>query len=84
MKALTVLRAAAALHAVVIGLQPVFAGIYLDGSPGGMRMHEPTGLAVVFVLTTGFFFSADFGFATGLVLLLDFVLACAMVPPQGS
>lgn len=49
MKALTVLRAAAALHAVVICLQPVFAGIYLDGSPGGMRMHEPTGLAVVFL-----------------------------------
>ncbi|WP_371404999.1 hypothetical protein OHA10_04945 [Kribbella sp. NBC_00662] len=49
MKALTVLRMTAALHAVAICLQPVFAGIYLDGSPGGMRMHEPTGLAIVFL-----------------------------------
>lgn len=44
-----VLRVTAGLHAVVICLQPVFAGIYLDGSPGGMRMHEPTGLAIVFL-----------------------------------
>jgi hypothetical protein len=49
MKALTVLRVAAGLHAVVICLEPVFAGIYLDGSPGGMRMHEPTGLVIVFL-----------------------------------
>ncbi|WUJ72687.1 hypothetical protein OG809_05325 [Kribbella soli] len=49
MKALMVLRVTAGLHAVVICLQPVFAGIYLDGSPGGMRMHEPTGLAIVFL-----------------------------------
>ncbi|WP_432881897.1 hypothetical protein ACQPYH_38285 [Kribbella sp. CA-245084] len=49
MKALTVLRVTAGLHAVVICLQPVFAGIYLDGSPEGMRMHEPTGLVIVFL-----------------------------------
>jgi hypothetical protein len=49
MKALTVLRVTAVLHAVAICLQPVFAGIYLNGSPDGMRMHEPTGLAIVFL-----------------------------------
>lgn len=49
MKALTVLRVTAGLHAVAICLQPVFAGIYLNGSPGGMRMHEPTGLVIVFL-----------------------------------
>ena len=49
MKALTVLRVTAGLHAVVICLQPVFAGIYLNGSPDGLRMHEPTGLAIVFL-----------------------------------
>ena len=49
MKALAVLRVVAGLHAVAICLQPVFAGIYLDGSPAGLRMHEPTGLAIVFL-----------------------------------
>ncbi|MER7248230.1 hypothetical protein [Kribbella sp. NPDC000426] len=49
MKALMLLRVTAGLHAVAICLQPVFAGIYLDGSPGGIRMHEPTGLAIVFL-----------------------------------
>ncbi|MFC6159209.1 hypothetical protein [Kribbella jiaozuonensis] len=39
----------AGLHAVAICLQPIFAGIYLDGSPSGIRMHEPTGLAIVFL-----------------------------------
>ncbi|TQJ17819.1 hypothetical protein [Kribbella jejuensis] len=47
MKGLYVLRVAAGLHALAICVQPVFAGIYLDGSPAGMRMHEPTGLALV-------------------------------------
>jgi hypothetical protein len=37
------------LHAVAICAQSVFAGIYLNGSPGGLRMHEPTGLAIVFL-----------------------------------
>jgi hypothetical protein len=49
MKAIYALRAAAGLHAVAICLQPVFAGIYLNGSPAGMRMHQPTGLALVFL-----------------------------------
>ena len=47
MKGLYVLRVAAGVHALGVCLQPVFAGVYLDGSPAGMRMHEPTGLVVV-------------------------------------
>lgn len=49
MKVLYALRATAGLHAVAICLQPVFAGVYLNGSPAGLRMHEPTGLALVFL-----------------------------------
>ncbi|HEY3558304.1 MAG TPA: hypothetical protein VGL05_12610 [Kribbella sp.] len=49
MKVIYALRATAGLHAAAICLQPVFAGIYLDGSPAGLRMHEPTGLALVFL-----------------------------------
>ena len=49
MKGLYVLRVVAGVHAVGVCLQPVFAGVYLNGSPAGMRMHEPTGLALVFV-----------------------------------
>ncbi|MFI5690291.1 hypothetical protein ACIA58_00505 [Kribbella sp. NPDC051586] len=49
MRALVVLRVTAGVHAVAICLQPVFAGLYLNGSPAGMRMHEPTGLALVFL-----------------------------------
>lgn len=52
MKSLTALRAVAGLHAVAICLQPVFAGIYLNGSGAAMRLHEPTGLALTF---TGLF-----------------------------
>ncbi|HWD78227.1 MAG TPA: hypothetical protein VG497_05085 [Kribbella sp.] len=47
MKVLYVLRVVAGLHALAICLQPVFAGVYLNGSPAGMRMHEPTGLVLV-------------------------------------
>ncbi|HZX01674.1 hypothetical protein [Kribbella sp.] len=49
MKVIYALRATAGLHAVAICLQPVFAGVYLNGSPAGMRMHEPTGHALVFI-----------------------------------
>ncbi|HEY3507955.1 MULTISPECIES: hypothetical protein [Kribbella] len=49
MKVLYALRGVAGLHAVAICLQPVFAGIYLNGSPAGLRMHEPTGHALVFI-----------------------------------
>jgi len=48
MKSLTALRLVAGLHAVAICLQPVFAGLYLNGSGAAMRMHEPTGLALTF------------------------------------
>jgi hypothetical protein len=49
MKIIYVLRVAACLHAVLICLQPIFAGIYLDGSPEGLRMHEPTGHVLVYL-----------------------------------
>ncbi|WP_328526284.1 hypothetical protein [Kribbella sp. NBC_00359] len=52
MMSLTALRLVACVHAVAICLQPVFAGIYLNGSGAAMRMHEPTGLALTF---TGLF-----------------------------
>ncbi len=52
MKSLIALRLVACLHAVAICLQPVFAGIYLNGSGAAMRMHEPTGLALT---VTGLF-----------------------------
>lgn len=48
MKSLTALRLVAGVHAVAICLQPVFAGIYLNGSGAAMRMHEPIGLALTF------------------------------------
>jgi hypothetical protein len=48
MMSLTALRLVACVHAVAICLQPVFAGIYLNGSGAAMRMHEPTGLALTF------------------------------------
>jgi hypothetical protein len=49
MKVLNVLRTTAGIHALAICLQPVFAGVYLDGSPAGVRMHEPIGLALAFL-----------------------------------
>ncbi|MEU4191143.1 hypothetical protein AB0E69_04535 [Kribbella sp. NPDC026611] len=49
MKSLWVLRVVAVVHAVAICLQPVFMGIYLDGTPAGLGMHETTGLSLVFV-----------------------------------
>ncbi|MEU8227941.1 hypothetical protein [Kribbella sp. NPDC048915] len=44
MRALIVLRVVAGVHALAICLQPLFAGLYLNGSPAGIRMHETTGL----------------------------------------
>ncbi len=52
MKSFTALRLVAGVHAVAICLQPVFAGIYLNGSGAAMRVHEPIGLALAF---TGLF-----------------------------
>ncbi|TCC10637.1 hypothetical protein [Kribbella soli] len=49
MKVLNVLRATAGVHALAICLQPVVAGVYLNGSPAGLRMHEPIGLALAFL-----------------------------------
>ncbi|WP_410785626.1 hypothetical protein [Kribbella sp. C-35] len=49
MKVLNVLRATAGVHALAICVQPVVAGVYLDGSPSGLRMHEPIGLALAFL-----------------------------------
>ena len=48
MKSLIALRVVSGVHAVAICLQPLFAGIYLNGSGSGMRMHEPLGLALTF------------------------------------
>ena len=49
MKVLNALRVTAAVHALAICLQPVFAGVYLNGSPSGLRLHEPIGLALAFL-----------------------------------
>jgi len=47
MKALVPLRLVAGLHAVAICLQPVLAGVYLNGAGSALRMHEPIGLSLV-------------------------------------
>lgn len=44
MKLLLVLRLVAVTHAVVVCLQPVLAGVYLNGTGAAMRIHEPLGL----------------------------------------
>jgi hypothetical protein len=49
MKSLVVLRVVAVTHAVAVCLQPVLAGVYLNGSGAAMRMHEPIGLGVSFL-----------------------------------
>ena len=46
MKSLAALRLVAATHAIAICLQPVVAGVYLNGSGGALRIHEPVGMAV--------------------------------------
>ena len=46
MKSLAALRLVAAIHATAICLQPVLAGIYLNGSGAALRMHEPIGLGL--------------------------------------
>ena len=46
MKSLITLRVVAGVHAVAICLQPLFAGIYLNGSTEGIRLHEPLGLTL--------------------------------------
>ncbi|WP_343979891.1 hypothetical protein [Kribbella koreensis] len=49
MKSLVVLRAVAVAHAVAVCLQPVLAGVYLNGSGTALRLHEPIGLGLAFV-----------------------------------
>ena len=48
MKSLAALRLVAAVHAIAICLQPILAGVYLNGSGSALRIHEPIGLAVTF------------------------------------
>lgn len=45
---LGVFRAAASLHMVPLGLQPLFAGLFLDGRFGMLSIHGTLGSAVVF------------------------------------
>ena len=49
MKSLIALRVVAGVHAVAICLQPLFAGIYLNGSNDGIKLHEPLGLTVTLI-----------------------------------
>ncbi|MEV6410225.1 hypothetical protein [Kribbella sp. NPDC051718] len=49
MKSLVVLRAVAVAHAVAVCLQPVLAGVYLNGSGAALRLHEPIGLGLAFL-----------------------------------
>ena len=49
MRSLIVLRVTAGVHAAAICTQPVLAGLYLDGSPSSLRLHEPIGLGIVFL-----------------------------------
>ncbi|MEV8374670.1 hypothetical protein AB0P21_18155 [Kribbella sp. NPDC056861] len=49
MKSLVMLRLLAVLHAVAVCLQPVLAGLYLNGSSAAIRLHEPIGLALAFL-----------------------------------
>ncbi|TWD79327.1 hypothetical protein FB561_0384 [Kribbella amoyensis] len=46
MKSLGLLRVVAAAHVAAVFLQPVLAGVYLNGSGTAIRMHEPTGFVV--------------------------------------
>jgi hypothetical protein len=46
MKSLAGLRLVAVTHAIAICLQPILAGVYLNGSGGALRIHEPVGMAV--------------------------------------
>ncbi|TDD18206.1 hypothetical protein E1218_26565 [Kribbella turkmenica] len=51
MMSLAVLRLVAVTHAAAICLQPILAGVYLNGTGGAQRIHEPVGLAVAAVAT---------------------------------
>jgi uncharacterized membrane protein len=46
MKSLAALRLVAATHAIAICLQPVLAGVYLNGSGAALRLHGPIGVGL--------------------------------------
>ena len=48
MKSLAALRLVATAHAIAICLQPILAGVYLNGTGGALRIHEPLGLVLTF------------------------------------
>ncbi|ADB34961.1 hypothetical protein Kfla_5957 [Kribbella flavida DSM 17836] len=52
MRVLGVLRAVAVLHAVTVCLQPLLAGIYLNGSTAAARLHGPVGLTAAGLCAT--------------------------------
>ncbi len=52
MKLVGVLRLVAVAHAVAVGLQPVLAGVYLNGSSSANRIHEPVGNVVALLCLT--------------------------------
>jgi hypothetical protein len=76
MKFLVLLRAVAVTHAVAVCLQPVLAGLYLNGSGGAMRLHEPIGLGLALLcvgqllLATMYWRSGGRGSAVLVTLLL--------------
>jgi len=86
MKSLTALRVIAVAQAVAVCLQPVLAGVYLNGSGGAMRLHEPIGLGVTLLclgqllIATIYWRSGGDGFAVtaSLTLLLTEGLQVAM------
>lgn len=76
MKSLVVLRVVAVTHAVAVCLQPVLAGVYLNGSGAAMRLHEPIGLGLAFLslgqllVATIYWYSGGRGSAVLVTLLL--------------
>lgn len=76
MKSLVVLRVVAVTQAVAVCLQPVLAGVYLNGSGAAMRMHEPIGLGLAFLslgqllVATIYWRAGGRGSAVGVTLLL--------------
>ncbi|TDO49178.1 hypothetical protein EV643_106147 [Kribbella sp. VKM Ac-2527] len=52
MKLLGVLRLVAVTHAIAVGLQPVLAGVYLNGSSTANRIHEPLGNTIALLCIT--------------------------------
>ena len=49
MKSYLLFRAVTVAHAALVCLQPVLAGIYLNGSGAANRIHEPVGMTAALV-----------------------------------